>query len=169
MGNLLARVGPVLVVRFEITTGKAGRARRQINASGEGVQTNVVPRSGTTLEEVIVECVTARQYPEAQDDHRHAPSVIDMTPRHHMDQLLRRYAFQVTVADDEVEDADHGVDEDGDHRGTQATHKRQERWSEQVGALYPEIHFHEVVVDLIAGVRWFFLAFCRPCEHLKLH
>lgn len=40
-------MGPVLVVRFEITTGKAGRVRRQISASGEGVQTNVVPRGGT--------------------------------------------------------------------------------------------------------------------------
>ena len=48
MGNLLARVGPVLVVRFEITTGKAGRAWGQISASGAGVQRNVVSRGGTS-------------------------------------------------------------------------------------------------------------------------
>jgi len=49
MGNLLARVRPVLVVRFEITTGKAGRAWGQIRATGVGVQTNVVPWGGTSL------------------------------------------------------------------------------------------------------------------------
>ncbi|HDS1744155.1 MULTISPECIES: hypothetical protein [Pseudomonas] len=84
-----------------------------------------------------------------------------------MYQPLRRHAFQKTVANDEVRDADQGINEYGYPCGIQAAKKRQERWGKQVGTLHPKVQFYKVVMDFTAGVLRFFRTFARPCRHLK--
>ncbi|MFF5864561.1 hypothetical protein [Pseudomonas sp. NPDC012596] len=79
-----------------------------------------------------------------------------------MYQPFWRHAFQKAVADDEVSDADQGINEQSYPYGIHAAKKGQHRWSEQVGALYPKIQFYKALVDFAAGMLSFFLTFARP-------
>jgi len=84
-----------------------------------------------------------------------------------MYQPLRRHALQIAVADDEIRDADQGINKYGYPHGIKAAKERQERRGEQVGALYPKVQLNKVLVYFTAGVLCFFLTFARPCGHLN--